>query len=246
MNTIECNKSKEYYTFSSHRHPDTWEISLQIKGNIEIAINDKQYYLKENDIRVLPPGVSHSGSSNEYCTDIFLQANHLDFSDIVITHDYDGNILKLFEIQSRILAEKEKNYQKIADSITDTICEYIKKYTNINYKYPFTFDFKNILYNNVSNCDFIIADEIQKMGFNVDYFRRCFKEDFHKTPLEHLTQLRIELAKKMLKQNPIHSIEKIALQCGYKDIYYFSKVFKKHTNLSPDKYRKTQQNSDID
>lgn len=89
---------------------------MQIKGNIEIMIDDKQYHFKENDIRIIPPGGSHSGSSDEYCTDIFLLANHLNFSDIVITHDYDGNILKLFEIQSRILAEKEKNYQKIADS----------------------------------------------------------------------------------------------------------------------------------
>lgn len=238
MNTIMCNKSNEYLAFSSHKHPDMWEISLQIKGNIEITIDEKQYHFKENDIRILPPGVCHSGCSSEYCTDIFLQATHLDFSDIVITHDYDGNILKLFEIQSRILAEKENNYKKIADCITEAICEYIKKYTNTSFKYPFTFDFKNILYDNVSNPDFNIADEIQKIGFNVDYFRRCFKEDFHKTPLEHLTQLRIELAKKMLMQNPIHSIEKIALQCGYKDIYYFSKAFKKHTNLSPDKYRK--------
>lgn len=239
MGTVECNKSKEYYSFSSHVHHDMWEISLQIKGNIEILIDDEKYNFKEGDIRIIPPGRKHSGYSSEPCTDIFLYAEHLDFSDIVITHDYDGNIEKLFEIQCRILAEKEKNYQKIADSVTEAISEYIKKYTDTSFKYPFTCDFKNLLYDNVSNPDFNIADEILKIGFNVDYFRRCFKEDFGKTPLEHLTQLRIELAKKMLLQNPIHSIEKIALLCGYKDIYYFSKVFKKHTGLSPDKYRKS-------
>ena len=136
------------------------------------------------------------------------------------------------------MTEKEKNYEAIADTIAEAICEYIKKYQDTKFKYNFTVNFKNILYDNIANLDFSISQEIKKIGFNSDYFRRCFKEDFGKTPLEYLTDLRNDLAKKLLKQMSFQGIENIALQCGYKDIYYFSKAFKKHTGIFPSAYRK--------
>ncbi len=238
MNTLSCSKSKEYFSFFSHKHVDTWEISLQLKGNIDITIGDKQYHIRENDIRVVPPGLDHSGCSSDPCTDIFIQTRSLDFSDIIITHDYDGNILKLFEMLNKVMTEKEKNYEAIADTITEVICEYIKKYQDTKFKYSFTVRFKNILYDNIANPDFSISEEIKKIGFNSDYFRKCFKEDFGKTPLEYITGLRNDLAKKLLKQISFQGIENVALQCGYKDIYYFSKAFKKHTGMSPSEYRK--------
>lgn len=242
MNTIYCSKAKKYFTFPPHEHHDMWEISLQIKGDMEITIGNDKYHIKKNDIRVIPPGVSHSGCSSEYCTDIFLHANFLDFLDIVITHDYDGNILKLFDMLNKIITEKERNYEALADNITNTIVEYIKKYQDAKFKYSFTVGFKNSLYDNISNADFNISDKINKIGYNADYFRRCFKKDFGKTPLEYLTELRINLAKKLLLQTSFQSVENVAVQCGYKDIYYFSKAFKKYVGISPMKYRKIANN----
>lgn len=238
MNTLYCSKPKKYLSFPPHKHVDMWEISLQIKGDMEITIGNDKYHIKKNDIRVIPPGISHSGYSSEYCTDIFLQANFLDFSDIIITHDYDGNILKLFDILNKVMTEKEKNYESIADNITNTIGEYIKKYQDTKFKYSFTISFKNTLYDNISNSDFDISEEVNKIGFNTDYFRRCFKEDFGKTPLEYLTELRLSLAKKLLLQMSFQGVENVAVQCGYKDIYYFSKAFKKYVGISPSEYRK--------
>jgi AraC-like DNA-binding protein len=48
--------------------------------------------------------------------------------------------------------------------------------------------------------------------------------------------VRIEKSKKLLTENSI-SISAIALQCGFKDQSYFTKVFKKETGTSPKKYR---------
>ncbi|MBR5518219.1 MAG: AraC family transcriptional regulator [Clostridia bacterium] len=238
MNIINCIKSRKMLSFPPHKHNDTWEISIQIQGNIDVTIDDNKYHIQKNDIRVIPPGFSHFGISNELCTDIFLEASHLDFPDIVITHDYNGDILTLFEMLNKVMTEKENNYEAIAHSITNAICEYIKKYQKTDFKYDFTVNFKNTLYDNISNPDFNISDEIKKLGYTYDYFRRCFKEDFNKTPLEYLTELRIELGKKLLKQTAFQGVENVALQCGFKDIFYFSKAFKKHTGVSPNAYRK--------
>ena len=101
MNTQYCNQSEKYRSFKAHHHSDSWEISLQIQGEMVVTIGENQYNVGENDIRVVPPGLSHSGRSEEDCADIFLVAKNLDFSDVLITHDYDGNIRKLMEILNK-------------------------------------------------------------------------------------------------------------------------------------------------
>lgn len=241
MNTVECVKSAEIMKFDMHTHPDEWEISLQLSGSMDVELGDVKENMKPGMVRIIPPGTPHCGETHILSTDIFLRAENLDFSDIIITEDVDGSIGCLFEMLNKIMTEKEENYAHIADSLTEVICQYIKKNTKSEYRYKFVSDFKNMLYDNIGNADFSISEEIKKTGFNRDYFRRCFKEDMGKTPLEYLTDLRINLAKKLLVQIMFSSVELVAVQCGYKDIYYFSKSFKKITGVSPREYRNQHQ-----
>ncbi len=238
MNTIVCSKSKELNEFSPHDHPDLWEVSILVSGSAKIVMNDICYDTNKNDVRILPPGTFHSAIKGPSFSDIYFHSKNLDFSDIIIVHDYDGNIRRLIEMLDKVMTEKEENYSAIADSLTDTICQYIKKYSKANFKYSFVVELKNTLYHNISNADFNISNEIKKLGYNTDYFRRCFKHEFNKTPLEYLTCLRIEHAKKLLVQTIFQNIENVAFQCGFNDSYYFSKIFKSYTGLSPRSYRK--------
>ena len=48
---------------------------------------------------------------------------------------------------------------------------------------------------------------------------------------------RIQKAKELLRDESL-SVEAIAEQVGYNDYFYFTKVFKKNTGISPSKYRK--------
>ena len=105
-------------------------------------------------------------------------------------------------------------------------------------QFPFVNEFKSIAYENISNAEFQITDQIAKMGFHPDYFRRCFKEETGKTPLEYLTSLRIRQAKTLLLQDNFISVENVAFNCGFTDNLYFSTCFKKHVGISPMQYRK--------
>lgn len=66
---------------------------------------------------------------------------------------------------------------------------------------------------------------------------RCFQLCIHQSPFEYLLGYRVEMAKKMLKTTNAPILE-IALQCGFQDGAYFSKVFKKYMGISPGNYRK--------
>lgn len=72
-------------------------------------------------------------------------------------------------------------------------------------------------------------------GFSPNYFRRLFKKATHKTPLEYLTEVRVEHAKKLIVTGN-YTIGQVSEMVGYDDPYYFSKIFKKSTGFSPKKY----------
>ncbi|MCA0985267.1 AraC family transcriptional regulator [Halobacillus yeomjeoni] len=74
-------------------------------------------------------------------------------------------------------------------------------------------------------------------GMSRYHFTRQFKEITHMTPIQYLTDIRIQKAKELL-QNTKYSSEDIAQLIGYNNANYFNKVFKKVVGISPGKYRK--------
>lgn len=77
-----------------------------------------------------------------------------------------------------------------------------------------------------------LADVADAAGISPNYLSKLFKEYRNQTVMDFLERIRIEKALKLLKESN-NSIKEIALQIGYRDPNYFSKVFKKVTNLSP-------------
>lgn len=71
---------------------------------------------------------------------------------------------------------------------------------------------------------------------NPAYFSTLFKNSTGQSFKEYLTMVRIEESKRLLKTTN-YSIVDICLAVGFEDQSYFSKVFKKHTGLTPKQYR---------
>jgi len=68
-------------------------------------------------------------------------------------------------------------------------------------------------------------------------FIRRFEGATGNTPLEYLQRVRIEAAKKLL-ENSYDSIDQVAAKCGYDDIGFFRKIFKRHVAINPKEYQK--------
>lgn len=68
-------------------------------------------------------------------------------------------------------------------------------------------------------------------------FTDLFRESYHCTPGQYLTQLKLEKAKQLLCM-PEFSLAQVAELSGFSDVYYFSKVFKADTGITPGAYRK--------
>jgi iron complex transport system substrate-binding protein len=66
--------------------------------------------------------------------------------------------------------------------------------------------------------------------------QRLFKANLQKGPMEYLIQVRIDKAKAMLQHMDV-SLKEIAEAVGYADSYYFSRIFKKYTGVSPSLFK---------
>ncbi len=84
---------------------------------------------------------------------------------------------------------------------------------------------------------------IQQLAVMTDlspnYFAELFKRRYGKSAIDYLTETRIQFA----KQQILHSgakLREVALRAGYNDEFYFSRMFKKQTGVSPTVYIKTR------
>lgn len=74
---------------------------------------------------------------------------------------------------------------------------------------------------------------------------KLFKELINKKPLEYINSYRINCAQEMLKEGR-NSVTAVALECGFTDVSYFTKVFKKYTDQTPRQFiTKTRENPDL-
>lgn len=91
--------------------------------------------------------------------------------------------------------------------------------------------------NNIEN-NISITTISEALFLTKNYIGDIFKQETGMTIGEYIIMLKIARAKKLIVDGDFKSYE-IAQKLGYKDTEYFSKVFKKHTGLSPMEFRIT-------
>lgn len=81
-----------------------------------------------------------------------------------------------------------------------------------------------------------LADVAAVFNFSPNYLSQLFGKYGDSGFVEYITETRIAAAKEMLEQGDLKVYE-IAEKLGYENSFYFSKVFKKVTGLSPREYQ---------
>lgn len=84
-----------------------------------------------------------------------------------------------------------------------------------------------------------INDLAKEYGFNPFYLSRLFKEETNLCFTDYLTEKRLEKAIELMADTDL-TIGEIGLAVGYNDQNYFSRVFKKKTQVGPREYRRMQ------
>lgn len=110
-----------------------------------------------------------------------------------------------------------QNIQKVP---ANSKVQEIKKYIQQNYSRNLT-----------------LEEIAESVYLSPSYASRLFKKVQEYSIMEYLTHIRMDAAKHLLI-NPQYLIDEIAVNIGYVDASYFTKVFKKHEGMTPTQYRK--------
>ena len=88
-------------------------------------------------------------------------------------------------------------------------------------------------------CDDISIQNLAELcSINSNYASQLFHQEVGETFSSYITRLRIKQAIHLLRNTDM-TISAIATSVGYRDYFYFAKVFKKVTGITPSEYRNT-------
>lgn len=128
-------------------------------------------------------------------------------------------VCRMLDSYIRFLYEKYKDISQEEDSYHWAV-QNLKNYADLNYSRTFTLE---------SVCRLYFVNE--------KYAGKLFKEQTGLSFHEYLTDIRLRKAAKLLISSETRIID-VAMQCGFNNVTYFNRIFRKCYQVSPGEYRK--------
>lgn len=85
--------------------------------------------------------------------------------------------------------------------------------------------------------DLSITHLAKRANLHTDYFSRLFHQHTGERPVKYIHEKRIERAQYLIVTTQM-TFSEIATLTGFENVFYFSKIFKKITGMSPGNYKK--------
>ncbi|MGN0299411.1 MAG: helix-turn-helix domain-containing protein [Lachnospiraceae bacterium] len=255
------NQHHPRYMMPYHWHSEA-ELIYILSGEFTVLLDKKEYPLHQGDYLYVPSGTLHGGTPQNCCYEClvfnmeslinetpfakaclqpFLQ-NQIEIVNYIPAQSASlcGTLRPLFDE----MREKSEGYQL---KVLGNFYQFLGNIFTQNYYHPIkpesqtaqkrTQQYKQILTYIGQNYseDITLEDLAACVHLNSRYFCRMFRELTHQSPIEYLNTYRIEAACEQLSYTD-KTITEIAFDCGYHDVGYFIKVFKKIKGLTPTQY----------
>lgn len=228
------------FTTKQHLHEE-WELVYCTGGQGRFEFADRTLGYGAGDIVVIPPRAVHVNNSDEGFTNIHMNITDATFpfrEPLLISDDSDGHILNSFRDAFYFFNSQIESKHLVIEAIGNLIVNYVIAFSNSKPLRGIVDEIKSDITQNFTDCDYELDKYLRTIPFSYDYLRKLFKSEMGMTPHNYLTNLRIQMAEKLLCSygDGELNISEIAYTCGYSDSLYFSRVFKKYFGCSPKKY----------
>lgn len=257
---LNC-KNKDYIKTCYHCH-ENLELSYVLSGTVTYNVNNTIYKLKKGDFLIFNPGVYHEEmlAPGEEVHELHLGIDNIFIKGLPKNFLLKENSSSLVHLEKyseefdslihQIVAEKEKNepgFDILLKSYSMQLIVLLLRetYYDGGMQEPSPLSFKTsekstivrtiIAYMNKNYNEDISLDKVAKTTYlSPAYISKVFKEETGYSPINYLISIRLKKSRELLESGNI-SVKEAAEQVGYKDAYYFSKLFKKYYGFSPSK-----------
>lgn len=249
-----------------HWHME-YEIDLVVRGSVTLTLNESQVHAEAGDIIFIRDGVVHGGhpetTDTIYDCIVFdmkkmLAGSHT-FQDriedvlkhVTLINKYlpasTPDIPRLIQHLFRSMKEEHTGYELVVTGLLYTFLGFIfqqglyheaaslplrehrrKRITQLKQTFQ--------LIDSQYQQPLTLTDLAQAANLSPNYFCRFFQKITHHSPIDYLNRYRIEMAcLKLTHTND--SITEIAFSCGFNDVSYFIRLFRRYKETSPRKYK---------
>ena len=249
---VGYNKPKTGWFSSLHQHSHC-EVMFVKHGHGKVRIDDDVYPITKGDVVIYNPYTMHV----EYFEDcqereiVFFSIANLNVEGLekgclcadkfAILKSGNNYAQFVFCLDQMLLEQSTKAIQhaQIRESYFNIIISLIIRFSSIvsstedgNETFLRVKEYIDSHYTSIGNLDEACAD----LFLSKYYLTHIFTDNCGIPPLQYIISKKMNLARNLLV-NTDDKVSEIAKKCGYLDVGYFNRVFKKHYSISPQTYR---------
>ena len=237
-----------------HFHEEV-EILKVNHGAVQIHVGNTNIKCSESDILLFPPNTLHQVTSETENAEIIAITFKEDLINIPLEWSLAKGGFRLFNSSGTYYKELNSTFSNALELFRNPGITYEIEMTACLLMFAAIFIKDEIVtthnHNHAQNrllpvLEYIrqnidspikIADLTEILYVSREHLIRLFKAATGKTPLEYITDSKIQKAMTMLEENS-YSVSEISEKLAFANPSYFSKIFKQKLKMSPSEYRK--------
>ena len=232
---------KHALTFSVSRHlHNSLELIFCTNGCGEMIFDDRTMRYSANDIVIVPPHLPHSNVSAAGFTNIhiYLDAATLNQArPYIIPADPNGFLLGAFSAAFYYYSGSPEVRSVLLPLYGQLIAASLATRDQKPMHSEIVQKLENDILENYPDCGYDLNLFLNALPFSAGYVKKVFKKETGLTPLQYLTDKRLEnAASNLAMSGGKGNISEIAYQCGFSEPLYFSRLFKRKYGVSPRSY----------
>lgn len=226
-------------TVSRHLH-STWELIFCTSGEGRIIFSDSTIQYSANDIVVIPPLLPHANVSEAGFTNIHINLEEVTLNQTApfkIPADSNGFLFNAFSAAFYYYSSNSEGRSLLLPLYGQLIVASLTMRKPEHLHSEIVQELENDILKNYLDRSYDLNAFLGGLPFSAGYLKKLFKKETGLTPLQYLTDKRLENGANYLAANGgSQSISEIAHQCGFSDPLYFSRVFKRKYGVAPRDY----------
>lgn len=246
---------------------DTWELSYVIKGQGERILDETRAPFAEQDLVLVAPNVEHGWMFDPQHTDAdgLIECITVQWTSELLSHlellfpawttikeeflsirqcaVFDAD--KSHSLVEKLLQLDQSDDTRLPITLLDLILSILNEITSAQYvEKPTKVSIAEQRLRQIdiyTSCNYArnisLVDVARHIGMNRSSFCSFFKRETGQTYLTYLNSYRLKVARQLIEQRD-ESISSICWQCGFNDLGYFDRLFRREFGISPSDIRK--------
>ncbi len=224
---------------NEHRH-NYYEIIFYRKGTGKFHFSGKSLPISPGKFVIVPPETVHASKYTDAAETIYIKGDFKHIFSLSAPAEVFDDDEKSGSFLAEMMLKNKFSPPEYLDSLANALAHFLMQ--DIRTEKSTSSVLHSIvaeISDNFFDSNINVNEILKKSGYAEDYIRAQFKLFTGKTPIEFLTEARINHACYLIEiYGDSVALTEIAEKCGYTDYVYFSRRFKQLMGVSPKNYMK--------